>query len=458
MTLPESLLRGFASAYAAELLAAGLTVHRDGQFLPIAPTLTPEVIDDDEMAALAADARLLLSAVVKVAQLTLGDAALSERLYRTFTPLEKACLTPGRLAQVAVARVDYFRGPDGVRALEVNTTIPAMQGYSDLIQHAFLRHAAGALGLDPAPLVAAAGSNVADLLASLLAHYRLAGGRAAVPSILIVSRRGDSQLGELLYYARAFAAAGHRARHAWVDEIELGFGGRVRAAGEPWDLVYRHIFARRVDAGSPMADLLLDPGPNVVLNPVNGPLEVKGILPLLHEAAAGEGPAAAAPLDDDERDATVRRLPWTRLCIPAPSTLPDGSRVPDLAAWAAEHADGLVLKKSWDYGGKGVHLGPDTPDWAARVRAAAADEHLWVLQDLVRPRPVRHLLVEPDGPAWRELYVDINAFTNLGVSAHPRGGVARASGHKVVNIAGGGGLAPLLPRSIYDTLAARSGG
>src|SRR5262249_46320273 len=72
VTLPESLLRGFASAYAAELLAAGLTVHRDGQFLPIAPTLTPEVVDDDEMAALAADARLLLSAVVKVAQLTLG--------------------------------------------------------------------------------------------------------------------------------------------------------------------------------------------------------------------------------------------------------------------------------------------------------------------------------------------------------------------------------------------------
>jgi hypothetical protein len=452
------LLHGIAPAYAAELLAAGLTVHRDGHFFPIAPTLTPEIIDDAELAELVADARLLLSAVVKVAQLTLGDAALRARLYHAFTPLEKACLTPARLAQVAVARVDYFRGPDGVRALEVNTTIPAMQGYSDLIQHAYLRHVGRALGIDPAPLVAAAGSNTADLLASLVAHYRLAGGRAATPSILIVSRRGDSQLGELRHYVRAFAAAGHRARHAWVDDIELGVGGRVRAGGEPWDLVYRHIFARRVDADSPMADLLLDPGPNVVLNPVNGPLEVKGILSLLHEAAEGQGPAAATPLDDDERDATLRRLPWTRLCVPGPATLPDGGAVADLPTWAAEHPDGLVLKKSWDYGGKGVHLGPDTPDWAARVAAAAGDEHLWVLQELVRPRAVRHLLVEDGAPVWRDLYVDINAYANLGVTARPHGGVARASSHKIVNIAGGGGLAPFLTRSVYDTLAARSPG
>jgi hypothetical protein len=458
VTLPESLLRGFAAAYAAELEAAGLTVYRDGQFTPIAATLTPEVIDDAELAELAADARLILSAVVKVAQLTLAHPSLSERLYRAFTPLEIACLTPARLAQVAVARVDYFRGPGGVRALEVNTTIPAMQGYSDLVQHAFLRHAAGALGLDPGPLIAAAGSNTADLLASLVAHYRLAGGRAVTPAILIVSRRGDSQLGELTHYVRAFTAAGHRARHAWVDEIEIGVGGRVRAGGEPWDLLYRHIFARRVERGSVMADLLLDPGPNIVLNPVNGPLEVKGILALLHEAAAGEGPAAAAPLDDDEREATFRRLPWTRLCIPAPATLPDGSSVPDLAAWAAEHPETLVLKKSWDYGGKGVHLGPDTPDWAARAGAAAGDEHLWVLQELVRPKPVRHLLAEPGGPTWRDLYVDINSYANLGVTARPRGGVARASAHKVVNIAGGGGVAPLIARSIYDTLAARSAG
>jgi hypothetical protein len=139
-----------------------------------------------------------------------------------------------------------------------------------------------------------------------------------------------------------------------------------------------------------------------------------------------------------------------------PATLPDGSTVPDLAAWAAEHPETLVLKKSWDYGGKGVHLGPDTPDWAARVGAAAGDEHLWVVQELVRPQAVRHLLVEPGGPAWRDLYVDINSYSNLGVTVRPRGGVARASAHKVVNIAGGGGVAPLIPRSIYDTLAAVS--
>ena len=450
--LSEDLLRGIAPAYAVELAASGLTVLKDGAFHPIAPTVTPEVIDDAEQAELAVDAHHLLAATVKVAELTLRERSLGERLYRDFSPIERAGLPAPHLGQVATARVDYFRGPLGVRALELNATIPAMQGYSDLIQHAFLRHLARAKGLDGEALVARAGSNTLDLLASLVAHYHLAGGRAAEPAILIVSRRADSQLGELHHYVRAFTAAGHRTRHVFVDELELDARGRVHVAGERWDFIYRHIFSRRLEPESAMARLMVDPGPNLVLNPYNDPLEVKGLLALLHRAARGEGDAAAAPLDDDERDAVLRRLPWTRLCVPGPTETPDGDRVADLVEWATAHPARLVLKKSWDYGGKGVHLGPDTPDWAERLRAAAAGERLWILQELVAPSPRRHLLCEPDGPIWRDLFVDLNAYANLGVSPRPRGGVARASSFKVVNIAGGGGLAPLIPRSIYQEL------
>lgn len=472
--LPRDRLDALAARYARTLEADGLTVYRatEDRFVPIAPSLSPEPIADAELAALCGDAELLLAATAKVCRWTLGDEGrrLASLLYAGFTPLEHACLArdPDRLFTVATARVDFFRGPDGVaRALELNATIPAMQGYSDLIAHRWLAEVAAERGVDPAPAIARAGSNTADLLASLLAHYRRAGGRAEMPAILIVSRRGDSQLGELRHYERAFTDAGHRARHVWVDELELDGDGVVTVRGERYDLVYRHIFARRVEEGSVMARLLLDPGPNVLLNPVLSPLEVKGVLGLLDE----DQTSPFLPLFDDERAAVARRVPWTRVLRAEPAVTPDG-RVPDLAAWVAANAPRLVVKRSWDYGGKGVLIGTDAEGsareriaqiypgcdgWAEFVARAAVDANVWVVQALVPPPEVRHLLVvrdEADRPvaSWHDVFVDVNAYACLGVDARPRGGVSRASSSKIVNIAGGGGVTPLIPASVLASL------
>ena len=474
-------------AYARGLESDGLTVYfaAEDRFAPIAPSLSPEIIDDAELAALAADAEALLSATAKACVWTLTDPegqAAAATLYAGFTPLEHECLArdPRRLFRVATARVDYFRGPDGhARALELNATIPAMQGYSDLVQHRWLRLIAAELGRDPAPLLARAGSNTADLLASLLEHHQQLGGRGAPPSILIVSRRGDSQTGELRHYERAFAAAGHRALHAYVDELGLDPEGRVTARGETFDLLYRHIFARKVAPDSVLGRLLVDPGPNVILNPVLSPLEVKGVLGVLHADVAS--PASRLPLDERERDVVRRRVPWTRVLRAAPATIPDGGGdVPDLSLWAADNAARLVVKRSWDYGGKGVFIGPDGESDAARARMrelygpecatwrefvahAARDPNVWVAQELVPPPLPRHLLVtrvtagRPQG-AWHEVFVDVNAYACLGVAARPRGGVCRASSSKIVNIAGGGGVAPLVTSSLAAELLAAAGG
>jgi hypothetical protein len=461
--LPAAQRTALAAEFADGLARDGLTVYRgaEDRFVPIAPSLSPEIIDDAELAALAADAHLLLSATAKVAIWTLGDdpdaRRHAARLYHGFTELEHAALRrdPSRLRNVATARVDYFRGPGGTaRALELNATIPAMQGYSDLIAHRWLRTMARARGLDDAAaeaLVARAGSNTADLLASLTARFP-GGGR---PSILIVSRRGDSQLGELRHYERAFTAAGHRALHVWVDEVEVDASGSLRARGERFDLLYRHIFARRVEPDTVMARLLLDPGPVVLLNPVVSPLEVKGMLALI----ADEELERQVGISDDERAAIVRRVPWTRVCAREPGRLADGTRVPDLAAWAAGERARLVIKRSWDYGGKGVHIGLDDDDatWRERVARAAEDPNIWVLQELVPPSPHRHLLVLDGVASWRDVFVDVNAYANLG-SAPPRGGVCRASASKIVNIAGGGGVAPLITRSVMDALFGATSG
>jgi hypothetical protein len=443
--VPPEKLAAWASEYARGLAADGLTVFKADldKFVPITPSLTPEVIGDDELARLSSDARLLLQAAVKAARWTLGRPE-GDVLYEGFTPLERACLEPVRLARIATARVDFFRSARGAMALELNATIPAMQGYSDLIAHRWLRLVARERGVSAEQVIEKNGSNTKDLLASIVAHYRDLGGAQEHPSILIVSRRGDSQLGELRHYERAFPALGHRTMHCFADEIDVDAAGHLGARGERFDLLYRHVFARRVEEGTTLAKLLVDPGKNIILNPVVSPLEVKGLLAIMQER--GE------LLADDEREAVQRAVPWTRLCRPGPSTTPDGERVADLARWARANPARLVVKRSWDYGGKGVHIGPDEADWPALIDRAAADPNLWVLQELVPPHPVRHLLVEAAGPTWREVFVDLNAYANLGVAPRPTGGVCRASGSKIVNIASGGGVAPFIRRSVMELL------
>jgi hypothetical protein len=80
-----------------------------------------------------------------------------------------------------------------------------------------------------------------------------------------------------------------------------------------------------------------------------------------------------------------------------------------------------------------------------------------VVQELIKPVPHRHLLVERDAAgraaaAWRELYVDVSAYANLGDAPRPRGGVCRASSSRIVNILGGGGLTPVLTDPVLDAL------
>ncbi|MBI4510519.1 MAG: hypothetical protein HY698_12875 [Deltaproteobacteria bacterium] len=465
-SLPEARRLALAADLAKGVEEDGLTVFRadEARFHPIPTVLSPQPIAEKTLAALSADARLLLTATTKVATWTLSERGrrVGRRLYVSFTPLEWQCLAdPARLQQVATARVDTFLDPAGTpRVLEMNATIPAMQGYSDILAHRWIRLVSRERGLGhetAEQLVAQAGSNTADLLVSLVAHFHKAGGKADRPSILIVSRRGDAQLGELKHYERAFAAAGHRALHVFVDEIALDHEGHVRARGERFDLVYRHVFARRVDPTSALARLFVNPGPNVVLNPVVSPLEVKGVLALLSRAASDHALSDECGLSMEELDAVRRTVPWTRVLSAEPAVLPDGSRVPDLAKWTSEHPSGLVIKRSWDYGGKGVVLGPDAPGWRGAVAQAVAETDPWVVQELVPPRPVRHLLLRRDSgggvvPGWQELFVDVSAYANQGVDVYPRGGVCRASGSKIVNILGGGGLTPLISTAVLEAL------
>jgi hypothetical protein len=448
-------------AAAEEAWKGGMTVLRpDGVVVPIPLVAEPEPLSAEELGWLAAEARAILSGAVKLARALLaqGDDRDREALLGPFQGLEAEAMA--RLFDEApvpavLARVDFLRpaappaaavasaaasvpddGPAAPRALELNATIPAMPAYADLAAHSWLRAAARERGLPPRvadDLVAACGSNMEDFRATLQAYYELRGGTRARPSIAVVARPGDAQIGELRRLAAHFRQMGHEARNLVPDDCEP----------EEWDFLYRHVWAHRTPPESPFARALRAPGKFVLANPVNGLLEAKALFARLSECAEDARLAALAGLDEAEVGA-ARRLPWTRRL--------DAALVPRLL----EHREGFVLKRSWDYGGKSVHLGAemDAPAWRRAVEAAAGDTRGggFVAQERIFAGRRPATRVAPEGVTRVELVRDVSTYAGLG-PVSPRGSVVRAAASPIVNILGGGGLAPVIPAGVLARLA-----
>ena len=439
----ESELAEVGREAARAAWAHGLTVLRDGAFVPIPVVAEPAVYPRAALEALAAEARAILSGSVKLARalLAAGDGRDRAALFGPFEGLEREAME--RLLEEApcaaiMARVDFLpvEGGGPPRALELNATIPAMSGYSDLAAHAWLRAAARARGLPPRvgeDLVAAAGSNMENLRAALCAFYEARGGTRARPSIAVVSRPADSQTGELRRIVEHLRQMGHDAEHLTPDACDP----------RRWDVLYRHVWAHNTPPEAPFAEALRHPARFVLANPVNGMLEAKALFARLSEAGDDRALADRAGLDDAER-AAAARLPFTRRL--------DAGLAPRLLA----ERERWVLKRSWDYGGKSVHLGAVMTEeaWRAAVEAALRDERGggFVAQERVVTGHAPATRVTPDAVERAPLYRDVSTYCGLGLSA-PNGSVVRAAASPVGNILGGGGIAPVVTEDVLSRLA-----
>jgi len=430
-------------AAAERAWAGGMTVLRpDGTVVPIPLVAEPEVFPRAVLEGLAREAEAILSGAVKLARALLehGDGRDREALLGPFSGLEAEAMaklfTEAPLPAM-VARVDFLvpEGGGPARALELNATIPAMPAYADLAAFSWIRAAAREQGRTPREenaLVAACGSHMERLREALVALYRWRGGTRERPSIAIVARPGDAQIGELRRLAEHFRQMGHEARDLRPAECEP----------ERWDVLYRHVWAHRVDPSAPFARALREPGRYVLANPVNGLLEAKGLFARLSECAEDPALAAMAGLDDGER-AAAARLPITRRL--------DERMAQRLLAEPAR----WVVKRSWDYGGKSVHLGAelDADAWGRAVEEALRDERGggFVAQERIFAARRPATRIAPEGTSRGVLYRDVSTYCGLGPS-RPGGSVVRAAASPIVNILGGGGLAPVLPEDVHEAL------
>lgn len=471
----------FGPALAKKAYERGLAVTaKDGSTKPIPVTATVVSIDAAELARRARLSAHLASAGQKISRAVLAGSD-RELLLSALSPLERrlAEKTFEATSLLATTRVDYFiDGAGKPNALELNATIPAMQGYSDMAASSFLEVVGAYAGLPSSKideLFRNNRPNTPALLEALLAGYaKLRGG--APRRMALLSRRNDAQLTEQKYLEKRFNELGLPSDVVHPDE--LSGEDAVRAGGRTYDLVYRHLFVRRLEesglSGASYVESLLSEVPNgrvAILNPPASQVEVKTSFALLSQALSEPRVAQGAGLSDDELSAVAASVPWTRLFRQGPCWGPSGEKVDDLVERVSQEPSRFVLKRAWDYGGRAVFVGHTVgqSSFEERVRAAYGQPLSWrelcercaadrvgggfVVQELVQTTPEDHLLCTEGAPSEAELFVDFSAYASVGLQQGPAwGGVCRGSTSHIVNIVGGGGVLPLLTTEVAGTL------
>jgi hypothetical protein len=507
--LPPDELDVLAKRFAERALALGLAVTLpDGSQKAIPPILSAVGVDEHWLDAQRRRVDALTRATYQVAKSMLNGKERAEIL-DALAPFERTCIEAvGLPDMLATVRADLFLDDDGGHALELNATIPAMQGYSDIAVRALLEALAPSLDYDQAQVeawIGEAGENAMSLLDALKKSHALQ-AKKPLQSIALVHRTQDSQLSELNYLARRWVAAGVDAYVVEADKLQITPEGAVVPGVGRVDFIYRHIFARRIDPQWPLGQLLSHPPSLSITNRVAAPLEMKRVLAEISRVMSSpwDGPRPPHGLDPDDllemrgtlgvamaynpppwekpSPPWVQRfpdfIPWTRALRAEPSTLPHGEHVKgvhvdDLVKHVAENPAEFVIKRSWDYGGKAVFLGfeaelPVTREraqaaygealhWPELVRRAAADPNGggFVVQARVHAAPVERLVVTDTGARWESFFGDFSLYGSYGIGEVKWHGVCRASKSAVVNIAGGGGVVPVLPGPVARALDAR---
>lgn len=463
--------RHFGPELAALAAARGLAfTNPDGSTRALPIAATPVVVPASELVERVALAGLLSSAATKLARAVLRGPE-REPLLRGLSPLERqlAELTYESTSTLVTSRVDFIAGARGrIQALEINATIPAMQGYSDIATHTFLEVVGRHWGMAPpaiAQLQASNGSNTRALHQALLAGYQTVRPGRAPNAIALLCRRFDSQLSELVWLRDRFREFGSDADVVHPDQ--LAGDDAVRANGKTYDLIYRHLFVRRLEdpqlpGAAYVRALLSEPNGTraVLFNPAASQVEEKLTFALLSTSLEDPSLGELADLDDAELDAIQRAVPWTRsVCDEA------------LAEQVAADPDRYVLKRNWDYGGRTVFVGQirETAGFRERVRANYGEDLSWaqlcaraladckgggfVVQERVEMRPESHVICSASGQDSVDLYVDFSCYASVGLAEAPAWtGVCRGSTSPVVNLHAGGGVLPLLTSDVAARL------
>lgn len=400
---------------------------------PFCSVARPRLVAAAEMVVEEHAATCLTSALRKVHDAVLAGDVLRRAGLGRFEEWAQAIigLEPRAHEAWSILRLDSFLTDEGLHFVEVNGDIPMGSVGNDGAIRLFR-------DLEIFPAFAARYEVRPNLVNFGMVHTFMhawqSWGGTGTPRICIVSFEGGMQDTFARLNERALREQGFEATAAYPQDLEWD-GRRLRARGEPVDLVYRlqHYFDV-LDRPAEMEPLLQAVRAEAVcmVNPFRSALmSNKSLFALLTDAACDFGFSAT------EAAAIRAHVPWGRTLHDGASTDPEGRPI-DLVAWVLAHKDELVLKPTHDAGGAGVELGwtCDPGAWEAAVGRALQEDS--VVQRRVGETLDEYPRLEPGFPL-ETFYEDTDPFV------FPGGYVAvfdRVSSAQITNVARGGSMVP----------------
>ncbi|MDZ7361835.1 MAG: hypothetical protein ONB46_14080 [candidate division KSB1 bacterium] len=407
---------------------------------PLSTFLRPKFVSPEQFNLIKEVCRVLREAVVKVKEAIFAQPDFFAQVGLSEGERLLCEIDPGFSRLSITSRWDSFmtESREGIvlKFVELNADTPAGIAYNDVMSDIYLRlpfmmEFRRRYSVQPFAVRAI-------LLRELLATYKEWQGNKSgrkMPQIGIIDWRGVSTWPEFELLQEYFVSQGIKTVLADPRELEYSHDksgrGILRAGDFEIDLIYKRVvtseFIEKLDEVQAMYNAIKHRDV-CLINPFRAKLvHKKSLFALLtHECNQHL-------FNAEEQEVIRRHIPWTRR-LEQTKTVYQGQAI-DLCEYVSRHKDDFVIKHNDEYGGRGVHLGWETPtdEWEKIMQQALADFYVVQEKVLIARESFPYF---DKGLRFADLIVDFDPY----VFGPVVGGVlTRLSASSLANVTAGGG-------------------
>jgi len=402
----------------------------------LSPYLRPHFVTEDDWGRVTVTCETVWSAIQKVKDAAVDNAALLDELGLTGEERELVAIDPGYREVAPTARLDSFLTDDAYSFVELNGESPAGIAYADAAYEVFSALPVMQRFSEEYDVRALYGRPLMlDVL--LRAHEEFLGRKPdRPPQIAIVDLKDVPTTQEFELFNEYFEKQGHPSIICSPDALQFS-DNRLRCGDFEIDIVYKRLLVNEylpIIKESPALLEAYRAGAICLVNSFRSKLvHKKAIFSVLTDERY------ARLFSNVELGAIRKHIPWTRK-VRASKTDYFGTEV-DLLEFIMAKRDRLVLKPNDDYGGHGIYIGWNTDEiaWNEALRGALLNADYLVQERVPTAREVFPALLDDGSVQFAEQLVDLDPLLFFGKVGSA---FTRLSSTELANVSSGGGMVP----------------
>ncbi len=407
---------------------------RTGGSLPL--TLTPMVLTKKSVEFVAKATEVLDRAMDKVCMAYLNDPYVREQFPYLDIPKEWVEWDPGYPKPTVISRHDALYDGKTLKFLEFNTDNPGARAWADTYEECYRTM----------PMYEELFSHTKNyerrqmkaMLEIFQRYWKEYGKGSGKPRIALSSFK-EYLPGSEWEILRDFLIE-HGLEANFIDSREFEYrGGKLYSGNVPFDILHlclRFVFFKRF--------------PKEHRDFYEG-IRDRAVITINHfRAAVGSqkevmafmtNPENFKYFDSEEVEAIKKHVPWTRRMDETITISPDGRDIA-LIDYTHKNREKLVLKITTGAGGHDVYVGKATDDgkWGEVVDSIAGMPW-WIVQEVCDIPEYEIPVLEDNKVVMKKKHVNLNPYVFDGKYV---GSICRTSDLKVINVAAGGGIMPVL--------------